>query len=116
MLVRTYIYALYVEWSVMYMHNLMYIHVSALEAAVLSLFMGWLWASLKPRYNHCENIESHMSLQILLTTDCHSFSCSHAVTNVVLVFILQIQFFCSINLFIRSSKSYYQFFVRCSVN
>jgi len=74
----------------------MYIHASALEAAVPSLFMDWLWASLKPHCNHCENLESHTSLQILLTTDCHSFSCSHAVTNEVLVFVLQIQFFRSI--------------------
>ena len=42
MLVCTYIYTLYVERSIMYMHNLMYIHASALEAAVPSLFMDWL--------------------------------------------------------------------------
>jgi len=80
----------------MYVHNRMYIHASALEPAVPSLFTDRLWASLKPHYNHCENLKSHMSLQILLTTDCHSFSCSHAVTNEVLVFVLQIQFFHSI--------------------
>ena len=70
------------------MHNHMYIHVSALEPALPSLFMDWLWTSLKPHYNHCENLKSHMSLQILLTTDCHSFSCSRAVTNEVIVFVL----------------------------
>jgi len=88
MLMHTYIYAVYVEWCIMYMH------ASGLAAAVPSLFMDWLWASLKPHYNNCENLESHMSLQILLAIDCHSFSCSHTVTNEVLVFIFQIQFFC----------------------
>jgi hypothetical protein len=40
-----------------------------------------------------------MNLKILLTTDCHSFSFSHAVRNDVLVLVHQIQFFHSITFY-----------------